>query len=546
MENITWVRHHNLQRLHRYPGGVPPAGPEKRSTLNFAGPKSRPKDIRHYSQGDVVMQAVYDPAQISKTSVAVIEYISNTPHLEISIESALKFVAAGHHVTYFFIGNALPFVEFRRTPLGLGNNFLRRFDWMRKKSSRLKGLLASAEKAALAYPGSLHFRILKKLPAVKGPPPSGEWFQNVEQLCRAKYGDHIFGIGMMNSLTAITNTIDPIVPNFKRVLKRVYRSQILCYEWCATLFGASTYSEVVVFNGRFAAAQAIDSAAKDFGLRTWFHERGRSDNAGFSLSPARPHSAQQQGSQALARWENQPRSSRRASKQVALSFFSVMNRQLDVHGNPWFAESSWAESKNGEQQTTTDRLPIVTFFTSTEGEFTFLVERSSPTLFRTQREAIEHLVAQSRELRFHLVIRIHPNVSNFSKLEKIWWKKLTQHNTAENVSFVSFDNPVDSFHLLDKSDLIITWHSTIALHAVRSGKPCVTLFDAFYRHAGADLYFPNSLDELDRFLLAAPPAGKESSVLAAAFHLVSSQHAYQFFKPSGFFSGEMFGFRSGG
>ena len=78
---------------------------------------------------------------------------------------------------------------------------------------------------------------------------------------------------------------------------------------------------------------------------------------------------------------------------------------------------------------------------------------------------------------WHLVIREHPNMLSRTKSEQDFWRVLL---SEVNAQVITAKDKVDTYAIIEKSDLVLTFGSTIAVEALALGVPSILMGDALY------------------------------------------------------------------
>ncbi len=479
----------------------------------------------------------------SSDHVAVIEYVSSSPHFETSLEIALQLAEAGVKVSYFYIGHTLDFVDFRRNFFGLTQRIIRKFDLRPKSGRRIRPLLRRVAKLARDIHGGSSFQFVRKIDDYRAALNVDErYLDSCQHLVEYRYGKLPFGVGLANSLSVSVGSIYAVPLEHSHLLNQILESQMRVYNWCSDLFRRGDFSHAVLFNGRFAASQAIQIAAESYGIQVWRHERGGADGKGFQVVPFPTHSLPDVGDWVSKRWVSDP-TDMIEKERVARRFFSADQRGRDLEGRP-FIESPKSSVKPGRAQGGTQaREQIVTFFTSTEGEYELLGRDQGQGVFASQRAAAEFLAIIAEEEKFNLRIRVHPNASRGTRSELDWWENFLEKLKGSNTMLFEANSPVDSYELLAESDLVIAWQSTIALEATYMGVPAVCLGEVPYRQAGAEIFLPASTDELLHLIQNPPKVTQRDSVLPYAYALQTSQEVFRWYEPLAAWKGKILGLR---
>ena len=98
----------------------------------------------------------------------------------------------------------------------------------------------------------------------------------------------------------------------------------------------------------------------------------------------------------------------------------------------------------------------------------------------------------------HLVVRVHPAEKRWGTREHVFDEvSVRLGGLPSNVRFVRPEEPLSSYALMDISDLVLTYTSTVGLEAAARGRPVAVAGDAHYRSRGftMDISSPQDLHD---------------------------------------------------
>jgi len=141
----------------------------------------------------------------------------------------------------------------------------------------------------------------------------------------------------------------------------------------------------------------------------------------------------------------------------------------------------------------------ITIFNSSEDElFSIGREYEINKLFNNQIDGINYILKKyknNNELYFYL--RIHPNLKNIKY--KYHTDLLKLEHEHENITVIKGDSPTSSYSLLNNSDKVIVFGSTMGVEAGFWGKQVLLLSPANYQELSV-CYKPKSLRDIEDFL----------------------------------------------
>jgi hypothetical protein len=143
--------------------------------------------------------------------------------------------------------------------------------------------------------------------------------------------------------------------------------------------------------------------------------------------------------------------------------------------------------------------------------------------FASMFDWVEHAVRLAASQDIKLVVRIHPAEARWGTREEVQGVIASRlGEIPTNVRFVSSDDALSSYALLDISDLLLTYTTTVGLEAAVRGKQVAVSGDTHYRGRGftADVSGPGQL---------ARTMGREPSQLSATEVELAMRYAHMFF-----------------
>lgn len=144
--------------------------------------------------------------------------------------------------------------------------------------------------------------------------------------------------------------------------------------------------------------------------------------------------------------------------------------------------------------------PIITIFTSTFWEFSEyenlnILENEFTDMYST----IENILSDAElNLQYQLVVRWHPNLRNAGAIENSRVKKII--NNFDNTIHFEPSSLMNSYKLLEVSEKVIVFGSTIGLESISMGKEVLLLGRSSYENIPG-LPRPRTLSELKNELL---------------------------------------------
>lgn len=334
----------------------------------------------------------------------------------------------------------------------------------------------------------------------------------------ARLGNFDLGMGLRSSLISLTRDASVALSDHRRFAFELARDAVMLYRVAKDLIERERYDLVVLFNGRFAPVRGIRRACEELGIRYFVHERGSSREKYAIYDCAIPHQPRAYRNWVDTWWGYSDRPEENAQTFLA-------SRRHGITTN-WFSYTR--KQTRGSAPPRSDQKRV-SFFTSSDDEFLAIGdELASDTPFCDQGAAVRSLGAACRERGFELVVRFHPNTAASAT-------SLMQTAREAGAVVVKPLDPIDSYALLDSSDIVISQNSTIAVEAAAIGKP------TFY--TGRSIY--EACDSIRRIKTEADIraalefTGSTDPLDALRYANFISTHGinYAYYEPSGLFTG---------
>ena len=425
--------------------------------------------------------------------------------METSGDIALQFKDKGMEVGYFFVDVDDPFSPM---PLGIWPFHAKKSRKVRPFKKILKDFnIHVIEDVQQKTPNNATFNLLER-----------SNFKSLEDVEHFTYDSMPLGLGVLTELAGLSKDAYPDVVLYKDIIKKGLLASILAYESCLKVLRKYNPEEIIVYNGRFAIPQATRCAAKRCNIEVRSYEFF-SNPTRFFLFEKTQFNIQSLIKMITGCWEAEG-SDREAQ---AHHFFFRQRNNKEFNGY-------LLNQKNNDLPEKKKRTRV-TFCSSSDDEFVYLYdsEIGHSSIFASQREAIQYLIEWVNKLEdVELVIRVHPFVSKKSLRDQLFWNNLSGKNTT----LITSDSSVDTYALIESSDLILTFGSMTGIEATYLGRPSVSLCCSPYSGWGC-VYEPKSLGELSSLLINIPKALPQERCLPFGYFLkCSGNYEHQYYSPN--------------
>jgi hypothetical protein len=265
-----------------------------------------------------------------------------------------------------------------------------------------------------------------------------------------------------------------------------YRTEgIISYQVVkACLIKNPEISQIAVTNGRFPCQRGAIEAAEQAQIPWSSYERGSYEGE----LPPYLYSLERY-LRAVNYWYAPYPAYSRVEKQEAILAMDLRPEQ--IHSDEvekWFLSRRHPGGTNRfaaewyDAPYTNSSKKIAALFTSSVDEFAELGPSWREAKWKDQWEAFEYVISRLLSQNFHVLLRVHPNLSNKPSKTRGFTRQAIDVLASKfpQIEIIEPTNQTNSYALLDKADLAFVWISTIGLEASQMGIRTVCLSSSEY------------------------------------------------------------------
>lgn len=454
----------------------------------------------------------------------IIETFPLYPHLETAGEIAITLKKKKEVVYFFWAGNNLPFVDwqlpFYKKIIGLN------FESKIKKFIKILKL----NDIIIIEDFNLSDKLIKKIKIW-----ADNFYGSLQDLKNYKYHEAILGNSVASSLISLRHEKNFLPKKNIALVRRCLISSAIVYEKSKIIINKTKPKSLYTFNNRFLLSRPIIEAAKFIKVnRILRHERGADMNK-YELFEEDIHDYNYRYKLMMKYWRLAPKKNKYV---VANNFFKNQKYNFEKY---FLTKSS---NKTGLINIFCNKAEKkIVFFTSTDYEYeawTSYVNKKK-YYFKNQLQALKIVIDIVKKLKnYILVIRCHPAkiLNNFEKIDE---QKILKMGDNKKVFVLKSNSDVNSYQLIDKCDIVITFGSTIGIEAYYWRKPSISLRENSYTKLNI-IEHPKNKKALEKYLRKKKLKLKAKQLcLPVGYFLMRHGKKFKYFKSSGNNEGKLMG-----
>lgn len=325
-------------------------------------------------------------------------------------------------------------------------------------------------------------------------------YSSIRDIKDIEYKGVKIGYSVLSAYITATRNNDPIFDGtFKKYMDKLLRTSFTLTDSIEKLYSEIQPDRVCIFNGRFYELRPAYEIAVNRGIDLCCYEVTIGEKDEFykvHFDNVIPHSISENLRKIDKQW-NDPAIPSEMKEQIGKSFFE--NRRggkpagdtiYTKHQEVGILPVGWDSTKRN-----------FTIFNSSEDEFMAIGdEYDRLMMFSSQIEGIKKVLSLcALDDSIHVYLRVHPNLTGIQYSYHTDLYKLEQE--FSNVTVVPCDSNVSSYTLMDYSEKVIVFGSTMGIESVYWNKPVILLGASLY-HSVDICYTTKDIGELQKLLLA--------------------------------------------
>ena len=235
---------------------------------------------------------------------------------------------------------------------------------------------------------------------------------------------------------------------------------------------------LITVNGRLVVSAAVVAAARNLDIPVKLLESVDLTGSRYHIFDRSPHDLREMSVAQNKLWSS-------AGEFREMESQSYLESR---YGERLLAQSSNEYDFSRKFDLRSHHQKIASFFPTTETEFPVFSDFYTTSTFdASQQKAFKAFAKIAKDFGFDVIVRAHPQNSDFQNVEKNEdeiWRRLCSETSSD---FISASSRINSYDLINKSYLCVTYCSSIGIEAVLMGKPLLVLGESDYSD-----YMPNN------------------------------------------------------
>ena len=439
-------------------------------------------------------------------------------HFETELELAEKHLNQGYEVTFLVCNGELPSCDpnpCHKPSICLlcKSRLFSGINWLGKNNIKIESFYKLTKEQK---------QTINSLNSIRIP--------SIDYLKQISIDDSDIGLAAFGSV--VSNLRNPEVDlqeNLDLIRKNLVAAAIVHYSLKNRL-KENKPDKLIIFNGRMAPLRPALRLAQSLNIEVYVHERSGDLNRYYLIKNTYPHNLAVMKQEIELHYQNSDLPEAK-KLEIAIQWFEERSN------NQPQAWVSYTENQiKGMLPESFDLHNInIAIFNSSEDEAISIPEWQS-SLYKNQNDGIYKIVNEFDKIdKLKFYLRVHPNLKGVNNSQT----KFIRDNLSQlpNLEIIQPDSPVSTYSLIDNSDVVITFGSTVGIEAVYRGKPSILMGRALYEDLGG-VILPKTHEELVNILhnyiltrSLPQPKNPQLAFIKYGFFQKTYGHPFEYVKP---------------
>lgn len=355
-------------------------------------------------------------------------------------------------------------------------------------------------------------------------------FENIktkEELSKFIYKDIDIGSATLSTLITILNNSNPDIEKNKEIMINMLKTGISLYESTLKILSDVKPDIFYLFNGRTITRRPALRAGQKLGIKTYIQEASGELDLYSLTENAMPHELDYMKKEIINHWNIND--NLEYKKLIATNWYDNRRKGQD---QAWYSFT---------KEQIKDKLPInfdlkktnIAIFNTSDDEFEEIGPEWKDTIFSNQNETIKNIVLHYiNDDSIHFYLRVHPNLKNINNYQTQKIKELNY----KNLTIINAESTIDSYNLMNVSNKILIFSSTMGIEASFYNKVVILLGRSFYEDLGST-YKPKSYSDLFTLIKNDIKPLNNLGAIIYGYWLATWGYKYKYYKPTSIMCG---------
>ncbi len=312
-------------------------------------------------------------------------------------------------------------------------------------------------------------------------------FQDVKSLKANFYKNYDNGMATISSLVSFTRDHEPNLSQYQDFIYRGLLTGAYLYDLFHMVIDQIDPDLVIIFNGRFIENRPLLRVCEHRNVNFATHERGGKMTSFLFCWNSIPHALEAISTDINLLWETAAADKREIGKK----FFT--NRITRIE-DAWYSFTK--NQKYGqlpESFNVNSDKKIITIFNSSLDEYEGL-NGFGPKFYENDNEGIKQIATSLLDYpNIKLYLRVHPNLKGIDNSQNRFIEE--EIKPLRSIEVIAAQDQADTYELIDRSDIIIVFSSTVGIESAFVNKRVILLGRAMYEDLDC-VVIPKNHDEL--------------------------------------------------
>ena len=314
-------------------------------------------------------------------------------------------------------------------------------------------------------------------------------YSDINSLKEFKYKTYDSGLATVSSLVSYTRNHEPDLIKNQDFINRGLVTGAYLYDTFQLIFDNISPEFVLLFNGRFIENRPLLRVCQERKIDFATHERGGKINSFLFRINSIPHSLTTISAEIESLWKQ----SNYDRIEIAERFYKNRIKRVE---DAWYSfTKEQQEGRLPESFKDNKTKKVITIFNSSLDEYEGL-EGFGPYFYKNDNIGIEAICESLKNSEnFKLYLRVHPNLKGLDNSQNKFILNLGLK--YKNIEIISAQDSVDTYALINQSEIIIVFGSTVGIEAAYAAKKVVLLGKSAYQDLKCFLIPKNHSDLID-------------------------------------------------